>query len=78
MRRLCSLAVRPFSVAAEASGAPAVESAASRISTADGETEASDVTTRHLSFKDMNRNRTRAKVEAQMWGFLRSRECLCF
>ena len=73
MRRLYSLAVRPYSVAVEASGAATAEGAASTVDReTDGDT--SDVTTRNLSFKDMNRSRTRAKVEAQMWGFLRSRE----
>ena len=64
LRRLCSLAVRPFSTALDPSTSqePARPVGSS-----------SDVI-RHVSFREANRSRTRARVEGQLQSFLRSRE----
>ena len=71
LRRLCSLPLRPFSVAADASS---VSSSGEREGASSSSLEVSDHFTRHVSLRDAQKTRTQARVESQLRSFLQLRE----
>ena len=70
LRRLCSLPLRPFSVAADASSVSSGE----REGASSSSSEVSDHFTRHVSLRDAQKTRTQARVESQLRSFLQLRE----
>ena len=75
VRHLRSLLVRPYSIAVDVSGASALANAVGSVRVARDAAggEASDVTW-HMSLREAQKSRTRARVEGQLHAFLRTRE----
>lgn len=71
LRRLCSLSVRPFSAAADATALASTTSV--RVEREPAREDVSDLMG-HVSLREARKSRTRAKVENQLRTFLKSSE----